>query len=322
MRQMRNSLHALAVAAGAVTLGLWVSQAPAQGQVMLPATTEPMNADASVTTTAPPRLTTHETGETQTKIVSIPWVRQAYNSAGSHLARPKITIGNFSQCPALPVGFNPAQFSCFLIHITGGQLIVGHSRQIINRVINLAYAEGADPQGNTVMVFGSMKSRPMPVLGGIFLTPATDSITQTDKNLQLSVHSVGLAVKPDFTGQTAAFISMKIQAINSVFGSGCAVGSRNSPITIDPTFGTTDPPPPNKPISGHVDSAQVIAKELVIIGTTVDNAFAAPRAHDCGPQGALTQVVDEVGALPSPAGTNTAIFQVTVEVTAYSNIDS
>ncbi len=64
----------------------------------------------------------------------------------------------------------------------------------------------------------------------------------------------------------------------------------------------------------------MLGNEIVIIGTVVDNAFAAPAAAGCGPTDALTQVVNEVSGLPSPAGTNTSVFQVTVEATSYTSI--
>jgi hypothetical protein len=197
---------------------------------------------------------------------------------------------------------------------------MGHSTQIISKDMTVPFAEGTDPQGNTVLVAGRMRSQAMPVLGGIFLAPLVNNLTQTDPNLQLSVKPIGVGIAIDPTGNTAAFISQKIKAINPIFGSSCFVGSNASPITLDPTFGTTNPPPPNQPISGSVNSVQVLGNEIVIIGTVVDNAFAAPAAAGCGPTDALTQVVNEVSGLPSPAGTNTSVFQVTVEATSYTSI--
>jgi hypothetical protein len=262
----------------------------------------------------------------KTKIgpMSLKWIRDAVAEHRAHgaagTAKAGITIGNFSDCPPLPPGDDPSQFLCILIHITGGELVMGHSTQIISRNMTVPFAEGTDPQGNTVLVPGRMRSQAMPVLGGIFLTPLVDNLTQTDPNLQLSVKPIGLGIAIDPTGNTAAFISQKIRAINPIFGTSCFVGSKASPITLDPTFGTTNPPPPNQPISGSINSIQQIGNELVIIGTVVDNAFAAPAAAGCGPTDALDQVVNEVSGLPSPAGTNTAIFQVTVEATNYTSI--
>lgn len=307
MFHLARSRRTLALAVFAAVASLWLPQAAAQGQPAPHAV----------------RLAAGG-GPAGLSLDWAPWLRPVLRTVKLHrgITGARITIGNFSACPKLPKGFDRSQFSCFLTHITGGQLVIGHTNQVINRNITIAYAEGTDPHGNTAMIFGSLKARPMPVAGGIFLTPAVNSEVQKDRNLQLGVQPVGLGVKPDLTGAGAGFISMKIRAVNTVFGASCFVGARRAPVTVDPTFGTTDPPPPNQPISGHVDSAQFNGTETIIIGTVVDNAFAGPRAHGCGPASALNQVVNEVGGLPSPAGTNTAIFQVTIELVGYPKISS
>lgn len=250
---------------------------------------------------------------------SIPWLRQAIRQAAkrhSHV-QPDITIGNFSQCPKLPSGLDPSMMSCFLVHITGGVLQIGHSSQVINRNINFSYAEGADSSGATVLIFGSLKAEPMPVLGGIFLTPAAEPAVREHPALHLSVQPVGLGFKLDPTGNTPGFLSQKIMAVNVAFGHSCSIGSKAHPVVMDPTFGTTSPPPPNTPISGHVDSFTMVGHETVIVGTVVDNAFAAPAAQGCGPEDSLSHLVNVVGGLPSRAGTNTAVFQATIEVVGY-----
>jgi hypothetical protein len=231
--------------------------------------------------------------------------------------RPDIPIGDFSQCPKLPKGFHRSAMSCFLVHITGGVLQIGNSSQIINRDINFSYAEGTNPSGATVVIFGSLKVQPMPVLGGIFLNPEAESAVRHHPDLQLGVRPVGLGFKLDPTGNTPGFLSQKIRAVNVAFGPSCAIGTIRHPLVLDPTFGTTNPPPPNQSISGHVDSVQSIGHETVIVGTLVDNAFAAPAAHSCGPRGSLSHLVNEVGGLPSPAGTNTAVLLATTELVSY-----
>ena len=251
---------------------------------------------------------------------SIPWLRQVIHEAATHHShvRPDSSIGNFSQCPKLPKGLDPSMMSCFLTHITGGLLQIGNSSQVINRDITFSYAQGVNSSGATVLIFGSLKATPMPVLGGIFLAPEAEPAVQSRPDLQLGVQPVGLGFKLDPTGNTPGFLSQKIMAVNVAFGKSCAIGSKRHPVVLDPTFGTTSPPLPNQPISGHVDSVQSIGHETVIIGTVVDNAFAAPVAGGCGPRGSLSHLVNVVGGLPSAAGKNTAILQVTVELVGYS----
>jgi hypothetical protein len=296
---------AICAAAGAMVLGVTQASAlsatagPAQGQSGHAAVTGPM---------------------------SLKWIRDAVAEAradhASHRVRPKLKIGDFSACPTLPSGDEAANFLCILIHITGGELQMGNSTQIISRDMTIPLADGTDSAGNSVLLSGKMSSEPMPVLGGIFLAPLANTATEKDPNLQLHVKPELTGVAVDSTGATLGFLSQKIKLINPVFRKHCSIGTRPDPITVDPTFGTTNPPPPNQPISGSIDSLQEIGNEIVIIGTVVDNAFAAPGAASCGPAGSLTQAVDLVGGLPSAAGTNTAIFQVTVEAIEYSNISS
>jgi hypothetical protein len=294
---------ALAAAAAAVTLG--IPQASARVAAM---PHSPQSAAAATQSSFGP--------------MSLKWVRKAFAAAKAQNASsritPNTTIGNFSQCPPLPAGDDPASTLCLLIHITGGTLDLGNSHQVINRNINIAFGQTSDVNGNPVLIRGTLRSSPMPVLGGIFLEPLVNKIVQTDPNLQLSVKPVGVGQALDPTGNTALIVSQKIKAINPVFGTTCFIGSKQSPIVLDPTFGTTNPPPPNQPESGHIDSAEFFNNEIVIIGTIVDNAFAAPGSGGCGPSDSLDNVVNAVSGLPSAAGTNNAVFQVTVELTSYS----
>jgi hypothetical protein len=63
---------------------------------------------------------------------------------------------------------------------------------------------------------------------------------------------------------------------------------------LDPTFGTTNPPPPAKPETGSVKSVKHIGKELVIIGTVVDNAFAAPAEAAAGRAASTSTVTQSI----------------------------
>lgn len=308
LSRIARSRRGLAFAALAAVALPWLPQTAAQGL------TAPRAAAQTVASHGPGGV----------DLRSVPWLNRVLRQVPIRRGAPmtKITVGDFSACPALPTGYDPANFSCFLTHITGGQMIIGKANQLINRDITLSYAEGVDPSGNTAMVFGEETSKPMPVLGGIFETPSMDSLTKGDPNLELGIQPVGLGIRLDPSGQTVGFLSMKLKAVNPVFGANCYIGSGTHPMVIAPTPGTTDPPPPNQPISGHVDSAYFNGTESIVLATVVDNAFAAPRAFHCGPKSSLTRLVNVIAGLPSPAGTNTAIFQVTIEIVSYTKIPS
>ena len=113
-------------------------------------------------------------------------------------------------------------------------------------------------------------------------------------------------------------LPLKMKLNNPFLGSDCYIGSAAEPIVVNLTAGTTNPPAPNKPISGATGSLESPDGFLVVViprVSLVDNAFAVPRATGCG--GSFAALVDpainaELG-LPSPAGRNTAILNATID---------
>jgi hypothetical protein len=109
-------------------------------------------------------------------------------------------------------------------------------------------------------------------------------------------------------------IPVKIHLENPFLGTSCYVGSSASPIIWELTSGKTEPPAPNKSISGKAgfidfleEGAIAVGKEVVL----VDNAWSAPGASGCG--GALVElildpVINVSAGLPAAAGHNTAIL--------------
>ena len=106
-------------------------------------------------------------------------------------------------------------------------------------------------------------------------------------------------------------IQVKVTDSHGLLGSNCTIGGSTSPIRLHLTTGTTNPPAPNKPISGSRGAlsggpnGQTIDSGLRI----VDNAFAVGGANNCG---LLPLVIDPIinaqKGLPSAAGNNTAIL--------------
>ena len=107
-------------------------------------------------------------------------------------------------------------------------------------------------------------------------------------------------------------LPIKIQLINPQLGDKCFIGTDANPIMVSLTDGTTNPPPPNTPISGNIADLNVLDDgNLVTIGVLdlVDNAFAVPTANGCGhPAGRLDAAINARQGLPSPAGNNTLIL--------------
>ena len=70
------------------------------------------------------------------------------------------------------------------------------------------------------------------------------------------------------------------------------------------TTGTTNPPPPNEPISGAPYDATTGR------ATVVNNSFSVPGADSCGPLGAASGPLGAALGVPAPAGVNTAVLVV------------
>ncbi|HWY18344.1 MAG TPA: hypothetical protein VNY27_06495 [Solirubrobacteraceae bacterium] len=110
----------------------------------------------------------------------------------------------------------------------------------------------------------------------------------------------------------ALSLPVKVKLDNPLLGSECYIGSSSSPVTLNLTTGTTNPPAPNKPIKGKLGKLEFLDEFTLIEitnSTLVDNAFSAPVATGCG--GALSFILDPIIdaklGLPSAAGKNTAI---------------
>lgn len=111
-------------------------------------------------------------------------------------------------------------------------------------------------------------------------------------------------------------LPIKLHLENAFLGSNCYVGSNSAPIILQPTTGTTNPPAPNKPITGNPGTINFNNDPNgfsdAIVGftgaTLVDNALPVPGANGCGPFGAFNWIVNLLFGLPSAAGNNSVTF--------------
>ena len=116
----------------------------------------------------------------------------------------------------------------------------------------------------------------------------------------------------------AAALPLKVKLDNPALGATCYVGSNSEPLVPELTTGTTNPPPPNKPITGNPGEVVIGGHGKIFTvahSSLVDNAFSVPGANGCAEP--LSLVVDpavdlQVG-LPAAAGENTAILNGTLE---------
>jgi len=148
----------------------------------------------------------------------------------------------------------------------------------------------------------------------------------------------GNALNPPTDGSdpTAVRLAARVHLQNPFLGDTCYIGSAANPIVIQLQTGTTNPPLPNKPISGNPGTLNFIFTDPVnYIGyleedgvSLVDNSFAVPGASGCGNVALglpiITPVLEtlvsaavnlKVG-LPSAGGKNTAILNGTTSIAA------
>lgn len=112
-------------------------------------------------------------------------------------------------------------------------------------------------------------------------------------------------------------LPIRLHLENAFLGPDCYVGSASAPIVLEPTTGTTSPPPPNKPITGDPGTIgfgnDPNGYGDAIVGftgaTLVDNSLAVPGASGCGPFGGFDWIVDLLFGLPSAAGHNAVTFK-------------
>lgn len=101
-------------------------------------------------------------------------------------------------------------------------------------------------------------------------------------------------------------IPIKVRLVNVLLGMNCHIGTDSSPVVLNLTAETTNPPPPNRPISGRFGRLTFTETGIISTGNvSVDNAFAVPSASRCGlGLGLINALVNLKLRLPSAAGNN------------------
>jgi hypothetical protein len=232
-------------------------------------------------------------------------------SAGSAMA----AFPNFSDCPRS----TPGVTSCFDVQSASGSMTIkglavplDHSLEIRG---GLDVTSGAPvfvaPTGTNgffatpVDVPGGLLGINLPIPGN--KVTATAQLAGPASTIHVNTNTLELAMP------------LKLKLSNPLIGSGCSIGSNSDPANVDLIIGTTNPPPPNQPITGHVGTVGIDDGTLTITGTeNVDDSFAVPGATGCGflGLGLINALVDAKLQLPSAAGNNTLIIDNDVAIQA------
>jgi hypothetical protein len=237
-------------------------------------------------------------------------------SAGAKLAGE---FTRFANCPYK----NEKALKCIYSVTESGEVILGAKKVPIEKPVTLqgAYAEPMEEkEGAEFYPFLAatnaitLSKAPQNVPGGLLgiipeaSQPALvkalikfffeNSLTGVNSTLELAKPATDIRVSENnLAGEigTALQMPVKVHLENPFLGKNCFVGSSTSPLTWKLTSGTTNPPAPNKPITGSGGEGELLegAKVLKLNNNKlVDNAWSAPKAAGCG--GILSFLIDPI----------------------------
>jgi len=235
----------------------------------------------------------------------------------------------FASCP--DQGESATSVICIRSDVTGGHLDVGNKEVPIENPLTLEGGVNAEFEEFTPGPGGGLSKTPQKVPGGVIgLTGLTWLLEFFGSEALTLYATTELAGSPTGFTFSSVTIPIKVHLTNpaGLLGSTCYLGSVSEPVVLNLITGTTEPPPPNEPISGKSAELEVDGKVIVHLnnGTFVDNSFAAPGVNGCKlvlfgfiPI-SINGLINEISELPSPAGTNEVVQDFDIEFTARSNV--
>jgi hypothetical protein len=262
--------------------------------------------------------------------------------AGSASAKLTGEFVRFQHCPYK----NPEVSRCVHAVTEGGEVTLGSKTvPIVNPVTLQGGYTDPEEEGEFVNLFGAtngetLTKAPQPVPGGLLgLVPpenspllvkmlvelaAENGLTGVNSTLEIAgspsdikINELNLALGEGVT----LILPLKAKLENPLLGNSCYVGSDSNPLIWELRADTTNPPPPNEPISGNPGTIKFLEKFQVLQlsdAVLVDNAWSAPAAKGCGgPLLAplIDPVINQQAGLPAAAGNNTAILENTIHTT-------
>lgn len=256
--------------------------------------------------------------------------------AGSAPAKLTGEYVRFQNCPRT----DPEVQRCLFSVTTGGEVTLGSKTVPIVNPVTLqgGYSEIPDENGFVSLVAPTsgpaLSKSPQPVPGGLLgLVPpenspplvkalvelaAENGLTGVNSTLEIAGPVSGVKLNETNLAEglgVSLIMPLKAKLENPLLGSNCYVGSDTNPILWELRPDTTEPPPPNEPISGDPGIIEFLDGGFIVNiqgAVLVDNAWSAPKAKGCGGpllSALIDPVVNASSGLPSPAGNNTAILE-------------
>ncbi len=238
-------------------------------------------------------------------------------------AEPAPGYEQFAGCPTKAE--NAETSTCLRSDITGGHINMGNKEVPITKTVTLVGGATGSFENFAYNSEGGLIAEPQKVPGGVIgltgLTWLLEFFGSEALTLYADPELAG--VPSEFNFESVTF-PLKFHLTNpgGLLGNTCYIGSDSEPITLHLTTGTTEPPPPNEPISGQEPETEIDFLTGIVRlseGIYVDNSFAAPGANGCKlvlfgfiPI-SINGLVNEASELPSPAGTNEAVQEYSLE---------
>ncbi|MEH0474952.1 hypothetical protein QA943_40040 [Streptomyces sp. B21-097] len=200
---------------------------------------------------------------------------------------------DFSDCPALPAGADPALWRCE-VHTAAPRLTLGKV-EVALAPITMTHAEGPMPDGSKAQVWGAMHSVPTPVPGGLTGTAAG----KHPRQLRLSIEPQYGGRSDFYTGQ----FSLRMRLSSPLLPHGCTIGA-STPVDFQ--------------LKRSGPSKWVSQDPPIIEFSAYDDTFTAPAAEHCGP---LTGPLNHRLGLPAPTG-NLMTYDATYTYRMYDQLPS
>lgn len=245
------------------------------------------------------------------------------------MASAKEPAPGYSQFAGCPSPEEKAGLStCIRSEVYGGFLQTGKKTVPIEHPLVISGGVNEELEGFSFNSKGGLTKVKQKVPGGVFGLTGLTFLLELLGSEALTLYAVTeLAGTPTNFNFNTVTLPIKVHLENSVLGNNCYLGSNSNPIVLHLTTETTNPPPPNKPITGKEPELEVEAeKEIVRFkhGTYVDNSFSVPGASGCTltlfgfiPI-SINGLVNEQVGLPSAAGKNSTVEEFTTELAARS----
>lgn len=221
----------------------------------------------------------------------------------------------YAGCPN-PKTENPAVEICVLSTVKSGNFKMGSKNVPIEKAMTLSGGTNVEFENFVYNSKGGLSKVKQKVPGGVIGLTGLTWLAEFLGIEALTLYATTeLAGTPVLNSATDINLPIKVHLENStgVLGPNCYVGSSSSPIALHLITGTTNPPLPNKPITGKQPTLSYDpATEILFLngGEYVDNSFSAPGASGC----VLTLfgfipisingLVNSQSGLPSAAGNN------------------